>query len=501
MNSKAGNSRRVIAIAMILPALILLLVQQVIPTVRTLILSLQQVDARDGSTTFVGFDNYTAHLDPEWFSTLLPAIAAGLVPAVAGFLIGHTVGRVLLRVPARAHRMGLAVLGIALISIAPLSYYIATFPAADQPVGIITSTTAVWIGAAAVAGALVGQASTAAGKHTLGLGIAIAAGAGAALGLQMTTPAMASPAEVPMSGVYYGAFGDLAIGPAAAMSTILLVPVMILGIVLTLLLLGSRLHLRADPYGAPAGRRLPGVVGLVAAVLVLAAALVLAQPWLMGWFGPSVLDGGSDIVGRTWLAAGRGVVPTIALSALAGIGIGYFRPFGARSSAVLLLFSPWLLVSVAPLVTTHVLDRLELGLVDLPVGRIYPHLLIIPLLFLFTYLAGAVRRSARPALLPALAIAGLASVVLVLLRTQEVLWTRLVATGADSQSAPVVALRYLAEGFPGTGLVSLLSPAPIVLVLAVVCAMAASGARGLHLVRADGGAPPDRATDGGAPRA
>src|SRR5690625_4718538 len=94
MNSKAGNSRRVIAIAMILPALILLLVQQVIPTVRTLILSLQQVDARDGSTTFVGFDNYTAHLDPEWFSTLLPAIAAGLVPAVAGFLIGHTVGRV-----------------------------------------------------------------------------------------------------------------------------------------------------------------------------------------------------------------------------------------------------------------------------------------------------------------------------------------------------------------------------------------------------------------------
>lgn len=491
MNSKAGESRRAIGIAMILPALVLLLVQQVIPTVRTLILSLQYVDAHDGSATFVGFDNYTAHLDPEWLSTLLPAIAAGLVPAVAGLLVGHAVGRVLLRVPTRAHRMGLAVLGIALVSIAPLSYYIATFPAVDQPLTIITSTTAVWISAAAVAGAFVGQASTMAGKHALLLGLAIAAGAGAALGLQMTTPAMVSPAEVPMSGIYYGAFGDLAIGPAAAMSTILLVPVMILGIALALLLLGSRLHLQADPHRTLAGRRLPGVIGLVAAVLVLAAALVLALPWLLSWFGPSALDGGSDIVGRTWLAAGRGVVPTIAVSALAGIGIGYFRPFGTRSSAILLIFSPWLLVSVAPLVTTHVLDRLQLGLVDLPVGRIYPHLLIIPLLFLFTYLAGAVRRSGRAALLPVLAMAGLASIVLVLLRTQEVLWTRLMAAGPDSQSAPVVALRYLAEGFPGSGLVSLLSPAPIVLVLAVVCAVAAIGVRGLRLVRADDGAPPD----------
>ena len=493
------------------PALVLVLLQQVIPVVRTAWLSLQQVDLFGAGSTPVGLGNYADVLGGmlvPW--TLRGSVVLGLVLAVTGFLIGFALGRLGSRSTGIARRIGMALAALGLVGIAPAATVLGLtqwvdFGAVGPPAAVV-----VWLPVTIIIGFFIAVALPPArptGRVAL-LGTAIAAMVGIALGVQNTSGVLVS-SDDPGSAIYRMAFTSLQMGHAAAISTLLLLIVIPLGVVSTRMLLATRLRLRIESRevvpvghtvgghpGAGAPRPGSGVGMIVAGVVVLGITLVASTPWMVAALAapgdPGAVIGGSaspvpeawPALVRTWLGGSGQVLLAAAVAALAGLGIGYYRPLGERSMPVLLtLLSPLLLIGLLPLLVAHVSDRQELELLYTTLGAMYPQIVAVPLVFVCAYVADAIRSrpgigAHRPAG-PAVATIGLAVTTLLLLRTSDVIWS-LIMGDPTTPDATALAVRAWQQGMIPEA-IGLLRPLPVLLVVAVIVVLCAAGMRRVRL--------------------
>jgi hypothetical protein len=224
--------------------------------------------------------------------------------------------------------------------------------------------------------------------------------------------------------------------------------------------------------GPQRSKSLPSIVLALALLLALGACSLSVLPF--GWlvtqsFGA---DGFVRLLGE--ISVGRILVNTFIppfvtavvqlLSAyLAALSIGVLQPLGKRSEWLLLLFSPWLFITLLPLSLVNVMAAQEAGTLNTFAALISPILFNVPALFILTiFFMGQVphwRRAStdheslkssvffRHFVLPSLPLVGVLLLFLLFIGSQDFFWPLVV--GAQRENFPLsVALVHLIQSFP-----------------------------------------------------
>jgi hypothetical protein len=154
---------------------------------------------------------------------------------------------------------------------------------------------------------------------------------------------------------------------------------------------------------------------------------------------------------------------------LAALGIGALRPLGRRSELLLLLFSPWLFVTVAPLSIIEFQGRAAAGMLNTMMGLAPPILFSVPILFILTLFfkgqaakweaAQAEGQAAVRAFFSRLVVPSLPLVILLagaglFIGLQELLWPLLVANNVQNFTLMLTLLRLQFEFGPTVSMVA-----------------------------------------------
>ena len=140
-------------------------------------------------------------------------------------------------------------------------------------------------------------------------------------------------------------------------------------------------------------RILPLILLALSLLLVFGAWAVGLVPF--GWLAPQAAGAPRFDQLLTPLSAGRVLLNTflpplitavvqLLVAYLAALGIGALQPLGRRSEWLLLLFSPWLFVTILPLSIAGFLAGLNAGRLDTFFALISPVLFSVPALFILT---------------------------------------------------------------------------------------------------------------------
>ncbi|MGC0142775.1 hypothetical protein [Pseudactinotalea sp. Z1732] len=492
------------------PALVLVLFQQVIPAVRTFVLSLQDGSMRTGGA-WVGTANYQTIATEGLLRAVLFTALVGAVIAVVGFAAGFVLGLPARAATGTARRVGLAMAALALTFVAPVASVIGVSLWVNPVSAARLSQLLVWLPVTIAIGFGVGVLARppARAGRTLAVGAAVAAMAGAALSVQSPVGVLVGLSFAdPAAMIYHFSFLQLRTGAGAAVSTVLILVTAVLGVLATRVLLASRLRLRiggghtpehpergehvAHPgHPAAVGNRPRGGAGaVIGGVVVLLLAAVASAPWLFAEvFAPGDpmpsgrgLPAANAALLNTWLGGAGEVLLVVVVAGLAGAGIGYHRPLGERSVPVLLtILSPMLFLGLVPLMTVHYLDRSDLGLIGTFLGTVRPHLVVVPLVFLCAYLADARRTSLARAVVArrtSLAAVGLAAGVLLLLRSESI-WSLLVGRPGDQDAVMMAFQAWQMRMIPEA--LGLLKPWPVLVLMAALLVTCAIGVSRLQL--------------------
>lgn len=323
-----------------------------------------------------------------------------------------------------------------------------------------------------------------------------------AVGLQQFTVPFAmtgfGPADATMTPagmMFTTAFANGRIGAGAAVATLLLLFLAVLGIVAVLVVILTRLRVSVRPWRSSGSGAPVNAGAIVVAVLALVAVLVVAWITMAPWFdalgGPEP-EGPAGADGRTW--------PPALLAALVSVGVAYFgalgvsglRPLGRHSEWLLMPFAPWLFVGVAPLGIEFFKSLRDEGKLD---GSVFPPILVslVSLLVLAVLCRGQAERWQqqtaagapvagsffRTVVLPTLPPAVLLFVVTAFLNAQDLFWGLLTAQSPENVTTPMLLFTANADLTGET--YSVASATPLV---AVVLGFVALGAiQALHLDR------------------
>jgi ABC-type sugar transport system permease subunit len=192
-------------------------------------------------------------------------------------------------------------------------------------------------------------------------------------------------------------------------------------------------------------------VGVTALVVVLAAALLCAWPWIDGLLAlPDTSAGGLRAQLNTWPPAVAGALVSVGVAYLAALGIGGLRPLGRGSEWLLLLFAPWLFVGTGPLGVANWQNIRSLGLIDTFAALFPPLLVSVPALLVLTLLCkGLAERTGKDffsgVFLPSLPMAGVLAGAVTLMNAQDLLWPLLVAQKPGLFTAPVAQVAQLSD--------------------------------------------------------
>jgi hypothetical protein len=293
-------------------------------------------------------------------------------------------------------------------------------------------------------------------------GVALAAVLAAAL-QEFTYPYLAVGADqrtaTPLVMMFLAGSQMLEIGAAAAVATLLLAVLCLLGLAVTLVIVLSGLRLEVGDPDRAAVRPVPAAVAGVVLLVVVVLSVIGLVPLLGKVFGG---DGQTaprigplpvstaTIEVNTWVPTFLGTLIGVGAAVAAAVGIGWLRPFGRRSMWLLLPFGLFLFVGLGPLALHGWEATRAAGRLDSLSGLIPPAWIAVPALFVLTLLLrgqaervdAARRRGQPPAVarhvlwaLPMVAVVFLATWVV---RAQEVLWPLIVAHREQHSTAPVV---------------------------------------------------------------
>ncbi len=449
--------QRLIGALLVLPALILLLVQLVIPSVRTMIMSLQQVRPfRDGSE-FIGLENYSRILEiamPMFPRTLLFAGPVILISILLGLLVGSLVARGTR--PVRMITRGILGLGLVLYAPVGIGLTLDSRLLANPDTASLAMTWIVTVSLIALPGSAAALVSIAAWRAESAFstwlaaaGLMLCVGLGLAVQLFAVPYAVAGggpnrTTDTPQSLATTFAFGMMNFGPAAAISVLIGVIAGVFGILAVLIILITRLRIEIDPPARPDGGSGLGWVGLGVAGLFLVIMLVALAPWLAGSAQPWSDDYPAVILINTWLPSLIGTVIQLVVALAAGFGIGALRPLGRFSEWALLIFAPWLLVGVGPMMLQHFDFLRQLDLLSTFAGLLPQSMISIPALVGFTLLFAGVRRlrdagaTIGAAIVPTLGVVLTTFALLWLVQAQGLLTGLVSGTKLDGSTGPAV---------------------------------------------------------------
>jgi ABC-type sugar transport system permease subunit len=291
---------------------------------------------------------------------------------------------------------------------------------------------------------------------------------------------------------YQWGFQRFQFGPAATIATLTLVVVSLIGLGVALLIILSGLRLELASPGRStgwlgAGRR---PLALMLLILILGGSLSICAVGLLplGWTALSSLKSEAEIfsaessffpaspsfeaygrlveiipLGRVWVNT---LVPPlvallwqIPLVYAAALGIGALRPLGKWSEWLLLPFSPWLFVTITPLILTAFQNLREAESLNTFLALTPPILLNVPMLFILALFfkgqaskysaaaGGGSKTSAffRLLILPSLPLVILLAAATLLVNLQALLWPLVVANSPELQTFPVALLMLRAQ--------------------------------------------------------
>jgi ABC-type sugar transport system permease subunit len=483
----------VVGLLLTLPALVVLVTGYIEPTIWTVRTSFQRfsgirlVTGGGGSAESVGFENYEKAFDNGLGGALGYALSLVVVPLLVVILLApalgwaaHGAGRT-----GRWVTRGALVLPLALFS--PLGIALAGWFAERSQRG------AYWLGTfgmfAAVAAVVYLAALRTRRSPLPGLLItgALAFLAVVAVVLQEFTFAWAFQTPIgqgvtPEQQAYELTFRTFNFNVSAAVTTVVLVPVMLLGLLATLLVILTGVRLQAvDSPGeeaAPARRTVPLAVGGVLLALFLVVTLVGLWPWLS-----EIFSGGSDKAPgtfvNTWIPPLISTLVGVTIAALAAFGISGLRPLGRHSEWLLVPFGLFLFVGSAPLAIRAFAAGSTAGRLDSFIALIPPSRLAIPALFVLAlfFRGQALRREVlhqenRPAswwsvVLPALPMLGILYIATWVVQAQDVIWP-LVTSTERYPTAQYVVLQAQAYFDAGRTGYDRLLPIPIIILLLLV---------------------------------
>ncbi|WP_432981642.1 hypothetical protein [Dactylosporangium sp. CA-233914] len=220
-------------------------------------------------------------------------------------------------------------------------------------------------------------------------------------------------------------------GVATATSSVLLVPLMLLGLAATALIIVTGLRLQVSSV-QPETRA--WALGPAAGLLVVVLVVTLVGLW--PWLGHITADNADfpDTFVNTWAPPLISAAVGVTAAGLAAFGISGLRPLGKYSELLLLPFGLFLFVGVGPLMLRAYAAGATAGRLNSFIGLIPPSRLTIPALILLAMLfrGQAIRREVllqegRPAswwsvLLPGLPMLGIAYFATWLVQAQDALW-------------------------------------------------------------------------------
>ncbi|WP_152366040.1 sugar ABC transporter permease [Microlunatus speluncae] len=448
---------RVIGALLVLPALILWLVQLVIPTVRTMIMSLQKsTPIRTGPSEFVGLVNYSRVFEvvaPALPRTLLFAGPVILISILLGLLIGSLAARGTR--PVRMITRGILGLGLVLYAPVGIALTFDTRLVADPGTAVLALTWITTVTLLALPASAAALVSIAAWRSASGLTTWLAAaGLMLCVGLGLAVQLFAIPYAVTGGGpnrttdtlqtlaTTFG-FGMMNFGSAAAISVLIGLIAGVFGLLAVLIILIARLRIEIDPPAQPDHGSGLGWAGLGVAGLFLVIMVVVLAPWLAGSATPWSDDYSAVILINTWLPSLIGTLIQIVVALAAGFGLGALRPLGRFSEAGLLIFAPWLLVGAGPLMLQHFDFLRQLDLLGTFAGLLPSTMISVPALVGFTLLFAAVRRlrdsgvGVGAAVVPVLGVLLTTFAVLWLTQAQSLLGGLVGGTTADSMTGPL----------------------------------------------------------------
>lgn len=485
--------QRLAGLLLFLPAVLCCLGTLAGPTVSTLRLSLRETSLFDAGD-FVGLENYAAILGDEatysalGFTLAIAFVRAALIVVVPLLLALGLQGlgaapRALVRL-AGTVPMALyipALIGLAWLAASHPAQGLLPQPGAGSWVAspgrarlLLLSVDAVYVLAVSVAlgvaAYLAALRDTQDGRPAwpaLAVVGGLSALAALASGLQALTLPLAMTRGGPANATatlallqYNHGLVRLNFGPAAALGVLVLAGLMLLGLLAALLVLGTRLRLALAPRATPGPR---GFIPLAALGLLIALPALLAAVIVPAWLGAQGLGAEFPQGGRGALNAGRVLLntllpplPVVALQVLVAwagaLGLSALRPLGRASEWLLLLFAPWLFVTLGPVSLAHFSAVREAGAVNTALGLLPPLRLSVPMLFVLAlFFRGQAARwqaAANPPgdgfmrhlVVPSLPHACLLLVLGWFAGVQELLWPTLAAQSAEWFTASVAAV-------------------------------------------------------------
>ena len=503
---------RVLGWLLLLPAVALGTWQIVVPAARTVWTSVFQTRplGDGGKGRFLGLEAYA---EADLVGPVLLGLVLGLPAFVVAGLAGVAIGALAAGASDGLRLAVRGVLGVLMVLYAPIGTGLALRLAGRGDLGFgFLVTTAVLVvlpvGTALVALVVMAAAGpdglTSAGRRVGAVALVLGVGLVAAmsLGLQMfglpaAVTGVSRDSATPGVLIYLRGFQLLDLSEAAAVSTVLLGILAVLGVLVTVVLLAAGLRVEVTPemprgtvtYGPVAGKRRGstglGGVALVLAVLVLVVFLILARDWVAGLFvslPPAIpFADATRIVVNTWVPPFVAVLVQVLVGALAGFGIGWLRPLGRGSEWLLLVFAPGLFVALTPLLVARFVAAIDGG--SLGGSSLVPPLWVsIPAVYVFTFVAAGLRRAwdADPSVRSSVMVSGLATVALVfvvswVVQAQTVTWNLVVAQNPERASGPLTLARLASTVFGEALPQQLATPVPLLAILAAVAAAATIG--------------------------
>ncbi len=292
---------------------------------------------------------------------------------------------------------------------------------------------------------------------------------------------------------YMVTFQQLRFGLGAAIAGLNLIAAMLLGIITGLIVVWAGLRLKIVPWDRArilwgSMKKPLAVACLILVVLAsLGVGIFSAMPLLAGALNS--LKGSADLTTSSALLPAKPtldaysqlrestpllrilmntIVPVtgavlliqLPLAYLGALGIGAFRPLGRRSEWLLLLFSPWLFISLIPLSMTlsiPVLNSMrDAGTLNTLMGLAPPVLMSVPLLFILTLFfkgqsarwdaaqaegQAAGRAFFRHLILPSLPLAILLAGAIILMGLQDLWWPLIAASTPNRMTLMTTLLR------------------------------------------------------------
>lgn len=383
-------------------------VAYLLPTLRTIDLSLQSGNSLLGDAEPVGTENYSHAFGDSGFLQGFASVSSIAVGAVvAGAVMAPLVAWCLHNAGAGTRMAARIVWGVAVVAFAPAAMTVAWVVERMGSGGYQEATLLEWAalssGVVFGAGVLVALAAFRGGAEATKPAKAVVTAAGltalalAAASLQTftftyITGVPSPPGTTPLNHVFRDGFQLFDFGYAAAKATILLAVLAVLGLGAALLFILTRTRIEVSPGpGDPKPFRAgAGIAGILLLILFATGTVVNLLPWLTHLTTMPSATGvelnETELMIDTWLppliTTGIAIVTALA----GGFAIGALRPLGDGSRWLLLLFAPWLFVTSGPLSLAGYESLVEADAVFTFEGLVPRAWIAVPALFVFTAL-------------------------------------------------------------------------------------------------------------------